>query len=210
MMWNRILAVATACALAWVLTSSGRDSHAEPPDGGTTLTLLHSNDTHSHIETFTDTIPQGGVARRKTLIERVRGEVGADHTLLLDAGDFFQGTIFFNAWGGSESIMAMNDMRYDAATLGNHEFDLGAAGLARALTGGPVKIAGDGYATEAPAFPIVATNLDVSGEAELQGLLHKYRVIEKAGNRYGVLGVVTEDLAKISSPGANIKVTWTA
>ena len=207
---RRILVVTTASALAWTLSLIGSDSHADtqgtPPGPEVTLTLLHSNDTHSRIESFIDTIPQGGVARRKTLINQVRGEVGAEHTLLLDAGDFFQGTTFFNAWGGSESIMAMNDMRYDAATLGNHEFDLGVAGLARALKGGEVIIAGARHATEAATFPVVATNLDISGEPALHGLLHKYRVIEKAGNQYGVLGVVTEELPVISNLGPNIRV----
>lgn len=210
MLVRRILIVSLACALTWIFTSMGRDSHAEtqvmPLDPVLTLTLLHTNDTHSRIESFTDTIPQGGVARRKTLIDQIRGEVGVEHTLLLDAGDFFQGTTFFNAWGGSESIMAMNDMHYDASTLGNHEFDLGVAGLARALRGGEVIIAGTRHATEAAAFPFVATNLDISGEAALDGLLHKYRVIKKAGNKYGVLGVVTQDLPVISNLGPNIKV----
>jgi 5'-nucleotidase len=188
----------------------GSHCHAEtqvnPTDAEVTLTLLHTNDTHSRIEGFTDSIPQGGVARRKTLIDQVRQEVGGEHTLLVDAGDFSQGTTFFNAWGGSESIMAMNDMHYDAATLGNHEFDLGVAGLARALHGGEVVIAGTRHATEAATFPFVATNLDISGERALDGLLHKYRVIEKAGSKYGVLGVVTQDLPVISNLGPNIKV----
>jgi len=210
MSFRRVVVITSVCAMAWVLAANRRYSHADTPIAPVgpllTLTLLHSNDTHSHIESFIDTIPQGGVARRKTLIEQVRGEVGADHVLLLDAGDFFQGTTFFNAWGGSESIMAMNNMRYDAATLGNHEFDLGPAGLARALKGGEVLIAGARHETEAAAFPLLATNLDISKEATLDGLLHKYRVIEKAGNQYGVLGVVTQDLPVISNLGPNIKV----
>lgn len=178
------------------------------PAAGTaaTLTLLHTNDTHSRLESFTDTILQGGVARRKTLVEQVRAEAGLDKTLLVDAGDYFQGTTFFNAWEGSESIMAMNDMNYDAATLGNHEFDLGPAKLARALKGENISIAGASYATEMPAFPVVATNLDIQAEPALKGLLRKYAIVEKGGQKYGVLGIVTSDLPVISSLGGKAKV----
>lgn len=181
---------------------------APKPASGTavTLTLLHTNDTHSRIESFTDTILQGGVARRKTLIEQVRTEAGDANTLLVDAGDFSQGTTFYNAWEGSESIMAMNDMHYDAATLGNHEFDLGPGRLARALKGETISIAGASYATETPAFPVVATNLDISGEPVLKGLLRKYAIIEKGGEKYGVLGIDTSDLPVISNLGDKVKV----
>ena len=171
-----------------------------------TLTLLHTNDTHSRIESFTDTILQGGVARRKTLIEQARAEAGAGNTLLVDAGDFSQGTTFYNAWEGSESIMAMNDMGYDAATLGNHEFDLGPARLARALKGEAISIAGTAYSTEAPAFPLVATNLDIRDESLLKGLPRKYAIIEKGGQKYGVIGVVTADLPVISNLGGKVKM----
>lgn len=181
-----------------------------PPAAATgsavTLTLLHTNDTHSRLESFTDTLLQGGVARRKTLIDQARAEAGADNTLLVDAGDFSQGTTFYNAWEGSESIMAMNDMGYDAVTLGNHEFDLGPARLARALKGESVSIAGTTYATEAPAYPVVATNLDIRDEPLLKGLARKYAIIERGGQKYGVLGVVTADLPVISNLGGKVKM----
>jgi 2',3'-cyclic-nucleotide 2'-phosphodiesterase (5'-nucleotidase family) len=187
-----------------------RDIALTPPTSAAgravTLTLLHTNDTHSRIESFTDTVLQGGVARRMTLIDQVRAEVGADKVLLLDAGDYFQGTIFFNVWEGSESIMAMNDMQYDAATLGNHEFDLGPAKLARALKGENISIAGTRYVTEAANFPVVATNLDVGAESSLKGLLQKYAVIERDGEKYGVLGIVTADLPVISNLGDKAKM----
>ncbi len=171
-----------------------------------TLTLLHTNDTHSRLESFTDTLLQGGVARRKTLIEQVRAEVGAGNTLLLDAGDFSQGTTFYNVWEGSESIMAMNDMGYDAATLGNHEFDLGPARLARVLKGEPIRIAGQSHATEAPTFPVLASNLDIQHGSPLEGLPRHYAIIEKGGQKYGVLGVVTEDLPVIANLGDQVKM----
>lgn len=187
-----------------------RDITLAPPapaaGAAVTLTLLHTNDTHSRIESFTDTLLQGGVARRKTLVEQVRAEVGSGNTLLVDAGDYFQGTTFFNAWEGSESIMAMNDMNYDAATLGNHEFDLGPAKLARALKGENIRIAATSYPTEAPSFPVVATNLDISAETTLKGLLRKYAIIERGGQKYGVLGIVTSDLPVIANLGDKVKM----
>lgn len=189
---------------------------AQTPSAGTPvkLTLMHTNDTHSHIETFTpsdtDAIAQGGVARRKTLVDQTRNEAGSDtasrNTLLVDAGDFSQGTIFYNAWEGSESIMAMNAMHYDAAGLGNHEFDLGPARLARALKGEDITIDGTAYPTEAPTFPLVASNLDFSAEASLKGLLRKFAVIEKGGQKYGIIGVVTEELPIIANTGSNIRL----
>ena len=175
-----------------------------------TLTLMHTNDTHSRMESFTDTVLQGGVARRKTLIERTRNEVDAGqackNVLLVDGGDFSQGTVYFNAWEGSESIMAMNDMQYDVATLGNHEFDLGPAKLARALKGEKVTIAGVDYPTEKPNFSIVASNLDTSTEASLKGLVQKFKIIDRCGQKYGILGAVTDELPLIASPGPNLKV----
>lgn len=176
-----------------------------------TLSLMHTNDTHSRIESFTENdVLQGGVARRKTLVNAVRTELGAGgacpNTMLVDAGDFSQGTVFYNAWEGSESVMAMNDMQYDVATLGNHEFDLGPAKLARAIKGEPVTIGGINYTTEEAKFSVVATNLDVSKEPALQGLLKKFKIIERCGQKYGLLGVTTSELPQIASPGPNVKV----
>lgn len=179
-------------------------------DPALVLTLMHSNDTHAHIEAFADPIPQGGITRRKTLIEQVRAEVGPDRpersTLLVDAGDFAMGTPYFNTWEGSESVMAMNDMGYDAATFGNHEFDLGPARLARLLKGEPIVVAGQTHATEKPNFLMVSANVDVTAEPALQGLVFPHAVINKAGNRYGVIGVTAEDLASLSNTGPNIQV----
>ncbi len=183
---------------------------AVPANGSAvTLTLMHTNDTHSRMQSFTDTLLQGGVARRKTLVEKTRAEIDAGqackNNLLLDAGDFSQGTVFYNAWEGSESVMAMNDMGYDAATLGNHEFDLGVTKLVRALKGDNITVAGTSYATEKPAFAMLATNVDAANEPALKGLLRKFKIIERCGQSYGLIGVVTEDVPQIASPGANLK-----
>src|SRR5690606_1887302 len=87
------------------------------------ITILHTNDTHSHIDPFEASQPRntnmGGVARRAALVEKIRKE--NPNTLLLDAGDIFQGTPYFNYYGGELELKLMSMMKYDAATLGNHE-----------------------------------------------------------------------------------------
>jgi 5'-nucleotidase len=174
-----------------------------------TFTLMHTNDTHSRMESFTDTILQGGVARRKTLVDQARTEIDPGQTcknqMLVDAGDFSQGTVYYNAWEGSESVMAMNAMSYDVVTLGNHEFDLGPAKLARALKGEIIAIAGTDYPTEKPTFAVVASNIDATKEPALKGLLKKFTIIERCGQKYGVIAATTEDVPLIASPGANVK-----
>lgn len=203
-------------ALAVALSFAGLNGCArfsgDPPSRPITLTLLHTNDTHSHLEPFPrdDELSagnqgpqQGGIARRKTLIDTVRDS--EPNVLLVDAGDHFQGTIFYNAWKGSAEIMAMNALGYDATTLGNHEFDRGPAELGRALRGEPVEIAGTVYPTEKPRPPIVVTNIDVSAEPALRGLFAPSVVLERGGERFGILGVVTEDVPAISSPGPRVR-----
>ncbi|NEW78446.1 MAG: bifunctional metallophosphatase/5'-nucleotidase [Gelidibacter sp.] len=95
------------------------------------ITILHTNDVHSHIDPFPSTDSrypnQGGVARRATLVEAIRKE--NPNTLLLDAGDIFQGTPYFNFYGGELEFKLMSMLKYDAATIGNHDFDNGIDGL---------------------------------------------------------------------------------
>jgi 5'-nucleotidase len=95
------------------------------------ITILHTNDTHSHIEPFPSShsryANKGGVARRATLVETIRKE--NPNTLLLDAGDIFQGTPYFNFYGGELEFKLMSLLKYDAVTIGNHDFDNGVEGL---------------------------------------------------------------------------------
>lgn len=95
------------------------------------ITILHTNDVHSHIDAFGPDDAKnpnlGGVARRATLVEAIRNE--NPNTLLLDAGDIFQGTPYFNYYGGELEFKLMSKMKYDAATIGNHDFDNGIDGL---------------------------------------------------------------------------------
>ena len=97
----------------------------------THITILHTNDVHSHIDTFPSSHSRyanlGGVAKRASLVSSIRSE--NPNTLLLDAGDIFQGTPYFNFYGGELEFKLMSMLKYDAATIGNHDFDNGIEGL---------------------------------------------------------------------------------
>jgi 5'-nucleotidase len=114
------------------------------------LVILHTNDMHSRIEPFPDNggewANMGGMARRATLIEQVRA--AEPHVLLLDSGDVFQGTPYFNFFGGELEFKLMSQMKYDAGTLGNHDFDNGLEGLKKQLPHA--------------AFPFLIANYDFS------------------------------------------------
>ena len=134
------------------------------------LTILHTNDTHSQVEPNAN--DRGGYARRMGLIKQERQQ--DRNLLLLDAGDFCQGTPYFNFYHGRVEIDAMNRMRYDAATLGNHEFDNGLDTLATVL--------------KTARFPIVCANYDFTGTA-MEGVVQAYAIIRKAGLKIGVFGL---------------------
>ena len=134
------------------------------------LTILHTNDTHSQVEPKSN--GQGGYARRMGLINQERQ---ADANLLLvDAGDFCQGTPYFNFYHGRVEIDAMNLMGYDAATLGNHEFDNGLDTLAAVLA--------------TAQFPIVCATYDFTGTA-MEGKTKPSVIIRKGGLKIGVFGL---------------------
>lgn len=134
------------------------------------LTILHTNDTHSQVEPKSN--GQGGYARRMGLINQERQ---ADANLLLvDAGDFCQGTPYFNFYHGRVEIDAMNLMGYDAATLGNHEFDNGLDTLAAVLA--------------TAQFPIVCANYDFTGTV-MEGKTKPSVIIRKGGLKIGVFGL---------------------
>ncbi len=134
------------------------------------LTILHTNDTHSQVEPKDN--GQGGYARRMGLIAQERK---ADPNLLLvDAGDFSQGTPYFNFFHGRVELDAMNRMGYDAATLGNHEFDNGLDTLAEVL--------------KTAQFPIVCANYDFTGTA-MEGMTKPYVIVNKGGLKIGIFGL---------------------
>lgn len=134
------------------------------------LTILHTNDTHSQVEPKAD--GRGGYARRMGIIRQERLE--DSNLLLLDAGDFCQGTPYFNFFHGRVELDAMNRMGYDAATLGNHEFDNGLDTLAAVL--------------RTAKFPIVCANYDFTGTA-LEGLVKPYTIIRRGGLKIGIFGL---------------------
>ena len=140
-----------------------------------TIIILHTNDTHSQIEPLEAGKRDefcGGYARRMGYIQQMRNE--HPDLIVLDAGDFSQGTPYYNFYHGRIEIEAMNRMQYDAITLGNHEFDYGVDTLAAVL--------------ELAHFPIVCANYDVTG-TPLEGLVLPYTVIKRSGVRIGVFGI---------------------
>ena len=159
-------------------------------EGPITVTILHTNDTHAHLESFEPFKQplQGGVARRYTLIEQIRAEGG--NVILLDAGDVFQGTLYFNQYQGQADLYFMNAMGYDAMCVGNHEFDSGPAVLAAFVDGAE--------------FPVISANIDVSAEPTLAGKIPAYTVLDVAGEKIAVFGLTTEDTPILSSPGPNV------
>ena len=143
------------------------------------ITILHTNDVHSHIDPFDATHSRnpnmGGVARRATLVEHIRKE--NPNTLLLDAGDIFQGTPYFNYYGGELEFKLMSMLKYDAATIGNHDFDNGIDGL---------------YAQLPHAkFEFLSANYDFKNTI-LDTHVKPYDIFIKDGIKIGVFGLGIE------------------
>jgi 5'-nucleotidase len=169
--------------------------------GDFTLTVLHTNDVHGRIDEFDsggnscDESEQaegacfGGVARRQTMINQVKAE--APNVVLLDAGDQFQGTLFYTQYKGGEAQEMMNALGYNAMAVGNHEFDDGPGTLGSFIRGAN--------------FPVISANIDASAEPELVGLILPYTVLEVNGEKVGVIGFTTEETGILSSPGPNVK-----
>lgn len=142
-----------------------------------TLTILHTNDVHSRIEPFESgrNAGYGGVARRAALIKKVRSE--QENVLLLDAGDIFQGTPYFNFFGGELEFKLMEEMKYDAATIGNHDFDIGVDGLHKQLPN--------------ISFPLINGNYDFS-DTIMNGSTKPYQIFQKGAVKIGILGIGIE------------------
>lgn len=140
------------------------------------LAIIHTNDTHSQIESFGKNAREdegkAGLARRATLIKELRAEY--PNLLLVDAGDFLQGTPYFNFFNGEVEVKAMNALGYDVVTLGNHEFDNGVEFLAKALQGAQ--------------FEVVSSNYDF-GTTPLADIVKPYVVKVINGQRIGIVAV---------------------
>lgn len=143
------------------------------------ITILHTNDTHSQIEPFkpnhSRNANKGGVARRATLIEQIRRE--NNNTLLLDAGDIFQGTPYFNYFGGELEFKLMSMLKYDVATIGNHDFDNSIEGLYKQLPNAK--------------FDFVSANYDFKNTV-LDTHVKPYKIIVKDGIKIGIFGLGIE------------------
>ena len=143
------------------------------------ITILHTNDVHSHIDPFPADDPRnanmGGVSRRAALIESIRKE--NPNVLLLDAGDVFQGTPYFNYYGGELELKLMSMMQYDLATLGNHDFDNGI----------------EGFYSQLPHanFDFVSANYDFKNTA-LDTHIKPYKIFHKDGIKIGIFGLGIE------------------
>ena len=167
------------------------------------LTILHTNDFHSRFEPISkydgpcsaeDAAADacfGGTARLVTAVTEARAR--DENAILVDGGDQFQGSLFYTYYKGKMAAEFMNKLGYDAMTVGNHEFD-----------DGPEVLAGF---MEAVSFPVLMSNADVSGEKALAGKLKKSTIIEKNGEKLGLIGLTPQDTDELSSPGKNIIFT---
>ncbi len=161
------------------------------------LTILHTNDFHSRIEPINkydsncsakddaDGKCLGGTARLETAIEERRA--AAKNSILVDGGDQFQGSLFYTYYKGKAAAEFMNALGYDAMTVGNHEFD-----------DGPEVLRGF---MEAVDFPVLLANADVSKEAELVDVLMPAAIIERDGEKIGLIGLTPDDTSDLASPG---------
>ena len=142
------------------------------------LVILHTNDTHSCVQSLSKNLAdtlfagRGGYLRRIAMLEEERAKY--PDLLLFDSGDFSQGSPYYNLYGGEVEVGLMNRMHYDAATIGNHEFDFGLENMARIF-----KMAD---------FPIVCSNYDFAG-TPVQGLVKRYVIIKRNGLKIGVFGL---------------------
>ncbi|SKB70582.1 5'-nucleotidase [Soonwooa buanensis] len=143
------------------------------------LTILHTNDQHSRIEPFDASYSknpnQGGFARRASLVQQIRNQ--ENNVLLLDSGDIFQGTPYFNFFGGELEFKLMSMMKYDASTMGNHDFDNGLEGFLKVLPNAK--------------FPFICSNYNFKNTI-LDGKTESYKIFDKNGIKVGIFGVGVE------------------
>ena len=150
---------------------------AVPAVSAQDLVILHTNDTHSQIEEIRvgRGAGTGGVHRRAEYFHQVISQYGKDHVLVLDAGDYDQGTPYFTVFKGDLEMELMNALGYEVAAIGNHEFDNGVEELARRLSGAD--------------FQTVCANYDFSGTA-LAPYVKPYTIVYKAGRKIGIIGLL--------------------
>ncbi len=166
------------------------------------LTILHTNDLHSRIESinkYDSTCNAedeaegkcfGGVARLKTIVDTRRGDLADENVLLLDAGDPFQGSLFYTTYKGAAEAEFMEAIGYDVMAVGNHEFDDGPEGLATFI--------------DAVSFPVISGNLDLSSSTELKDRVQNHVVLDVGGQKVGIISALATDTVDTSSPGKDV------
>ena len=167
-----------------------------------TLHILHTNDMHSRIESinrFDSTCRAsdeeegkcfGGVARVKTAIDEKKAELAGQNVVVLDAGDPFQGSLFYSTYKGAAEAEFMEQMGYDVMAVGNHEFDDGPSALADFI--------------DAVTFPVISGNLGLDSEPLLTGKVGNHLVLEVGGKKIGIVSALATDTVETSSPGPNV------
>lgn len=169
------------------------------------LNILHFNDFHSRVESinkFDATCSAaeeaknecfGGAARLKTIIDQRRAALAGQNVLVLDAGDNFQGSLFYTTYKGAAEVEFLNAVKIDAMTVGNHEFDDGEGPLAAFL--------------DKAQFPVVTANLVVDDQSKLGERIKKSIVLDVGGQKIGIVGAVTTETPELASPGPHVKIT---
>ena len=193
---KKIFTTVMAAGLALTVVGLQDSQKAEAAEGDFDLTIIHTNDTHANLD---------NAPKRATLINGLRAENA--NNLLLDAGDVFSGTLYFNEFEGQADLALMNYMQYDAMVFGNHEFDLGSSAEGHSALAEFVGGAD---------FPMLGANIDFSGDSNMaplvageaftktatNGQIYSGIVKEIDGEEVGVFGLTTAETADISSPGA--------
>ncbi|WP_165998580.1 cell wall-binding repeat-containing protein [Bacillus sp. Cs-700] len=187
-----LFGVLSTAALAMGVAAAAPSTPAEAATGDFDLTIMHTNDTHAHLD---------NAPRRLTAVEEIRA--ARANTILLDAGDVFSGTLFFNKYKGLADVQFMNMMDYDAMVPGNHEFDEGPKTFSEFV--------------KQTKFPIVSSNIDYSKDPDLSplyknemamtgddGTIYPAVILDVNGEEVGVFGLTIESTDELSSPGDTI------
>lgn len=155
------------------------------------LRILHTNDHHAHLEAVeVGDRMLGGIAQRKSLIDQLQSQ-SQTPTLLLDAGDIFQGTLYFNQYLGLADLPFYNELHYAAVAIGNHEFDETQETLAQFI--------------RQAQFPMLSANLKIDPNSPLSGLVKPWIIQTMGRQKIGIFGLTTEETPVLSSPGEGVE-----
>ncbi len=187
-----LFGVLSTAALAMGIAAAAPSTPAEAAAGDFDLTIMHTNDTHAHLD---------NAPRRLTAVEEIRAS--HDNTILLDAGDVFSGTLFFNKYKGLADVQFMNMMKYDAMVPGNHEFDEGPKTFSEFVkqTKFPIVSANIDYSKNADLSPLYKDEMAMTGE---DGTIYPAVILDVNGEEVGVFGLTIESTDELSSPGETI------